>query len=560
MSAIIDSEHFSTLASTSASAPASAPAPAPAKKATPLPPLYIRAMEEKINSEKRRHCVRRVYRRIPHSGEMVSDVDDNYQDVQAEVHDIARKISEYIRIQHYLDNEGSESHSFSPLVRLAINLFIEWGLKPENEGALRTMVAAAKTIRLTKPYTIVDPANPAAFDAASNECTTSEADAKAAVLGGCKKVYVETSFLLAELNRFTMMGDLSAYKERIFKKLKKMVKSNDDFQKSMLYSYIYGRYPKARPTMEQFIAKLKGLLFFEGVEGWMNLHDPSIKDYVCEVEYDEDYDDYVNGYGEYYDEYDEDDREYYDEYDEDDHEYYEDDETRRISREALAAAREEEERKRKFLAAARAEEERKRKFLAAAENFYAKPPKGTQPTTIYWNEHIIRQYNLPALMEARARQAVDEVLEDLQTKFQLLDVLYTWLEPPYYLSAAYVHTYEVTPSSDPFTPPTRKFLESRPMTQDEIVLAYRGKLKDTPELNYWYHYCSGCFGTSNGLHPARFAKKENVPLPPNRTAEKKPIQEARANLPADWEKILNGITYKVSHYGSRSASASRHSA
>jgi hypothetical protein len=537
--------------------------PTATAKKVPRTPIYIAKRQNGIDEAWKKHRVTESYSYDRSYNDYVLNRDDNYPDVSAEAMKLASNISEYIRLAHYLDQAGSQNQTFSAPIQAAINLFIEWGRNPENEGALQTMKETIRTIRYTKPFTIVDLANPAAFDAASDECTISETDAKAAVLGGCKKVYVETSFLLEQLDCYILMGNPSEYKERVITVLKKMAKSKSDFQESMLYSYIYSRYPKTRPTREQFAALLEKLLFYEAAMGWMNLYDNRIN--ACH--WDSRYGTYPeetdgrNNYRDHEEEYDSGDNYYYSDHRED---YYDDecdyDEGNydEEGEEASASVPTPSSPSsidpsypsygygygRRISKEAKAEEERKRKFLAAAENFYAKPPKGTQPTTVYWNEHFTRQYYLSAEMEARARQAVSEVLTDLEAKYRLVDALYIWLEPSYYLSAAYVHMYEVTPSTDPYTPPSRKFLESRPMTPEEIALAYQGKLKDTPELNYWYHYCSGSYGTSNGLPPARFAKKENVPLPPNRTAEKKPIQQARANLPADWERVLSGITYK----------------
>lgn len=497
-------------------------------------------MGSKIDKERKRHRVTKTIRCDRGSGDDYEDVDDNYYEVEAEVKDLAAKISEYIRLVDYLGNPND--CGYPEWVVAGIAHFNTWANNPENEGALEALRQMMSTIRLTTPMVIIDLEHPeTAFDPATQTCSSTDAEDEILAGKHPDRRYINTAFLLSEHARakeFESSTNTSAI-TRVIRKIVEITKKDRfGYEESDLYSYIFSRFTSTElPTLAEFTEIFHHYLYFEAVDGLQNLHNAALdaryRDnhgiYPEDVGDNTDYgyeDDYGYGYS------------YCD--DRDDYSFSYANLPKKEKKRCQNAM--EESRKR--------EEERKERLrvnaaLIATKLFIEKPdPRNPTPK---------RHYVSPAMHE-RATAVVAQALEEVKTKTGLKvsvsELLHSWTFPKYYLNGASAIMYEVTPTQEIGKLYTRKYLGMRDMTPEEIEQAYQGSLRNTPNLEYSYMYTTTCgtVSTSSDRSPMSFATKENAPLPPNRTrvsgAAERVKKHQRILKPHDFEHKLTGLAYE----------------
>ncbi len=511
--------------------------------------IYECRKASEMAEERKRHRVTTRIRRDRGSGDEYEEVDDNYYEVDAEVNYLATHISAYIRLVDYLNNPRDSG--YPEWVVAGIDQFNAWANQPENQEILESIRDTMRTIRVSTPMVIFDPS--IAFDPDVHSCSSTDAEDEIFAGTYPDRRYINLSFLLSEYARakeFEASTNTSAI-TRVIRKIDELTtRGHVKYEESDLYSYIFSRFRSTElPTLEEFTEIFHRYLYFEAVDGLQNLHDTSIDARYSDNHgiYPEDVDDedakyYDDAYG---------DEGYGDEVYDDDADYgYGDEGDGDHSFGYANLPKKEKKRRQKAMEKSRKrEEERKERLrvnaaLIASKLFIEKPnPRNPTPK---------RHYVSPAMHE-RATAVVAQALEEVQAKTGLqvpvAELLHSWTLPAYYLNGASATMYEVTPSQEIGKLYTRKYMGLRDMTQEEIEQAYKGTLKNTPELEYSYMYTSACgsASTTSNRSPKSFANKENVPLPPNRTRVSGATERERVykhiHLPQYWERKMSNLVY-----------------
>ena len=453
-------------------------------------PLFEQRLAKKMEEEWGRRKITSHYDR--HNGDYY-EKDNTMDEVIPEINSLCQEVIDYWRLDDYLRRTTPLPPSFPSWVVDAIQAFTAWSTaSKENKDLVAVMRDIQKSIRYTSPMAVWDSASGSfVFERpSSGPEAISIDDAKREILAGehPNRRYIQLSFLL-DMSKCHLSTSLEEVKERVITAFRELGSKETAYQKSAFYSSLFeSQVPIDR---EQFETRFRAYLYYHAVDGLNTLYNPAVTSV-----YDE------RNIGHYHDgDIDRDDP-HYGGYDDSGYYGYEDDEENPIPAEAALRAHREllVEKKKK-------EEEARRRFAEVA--FTAPSSKSRSK---YYD---FRYHYVPESLDSLANTAIDQVLADVngvivaKNTITVIDIFYRWSVPSYYLQAVWVET---------FNPETKRYEGHRKATPEEVESIYLPDMEIPSNERYTYMYTSSCgtASTTDDRHPASYATKENIPIPPNR--------------------------------------------